>query len=555
MKVVIVGGVAGGMSAATRLRRLAEHAEIVVLERGGYVSFANCGLPYHVGGVIPERDDLLLQSPEGLRERFGLDVRVRHEALGIDRTERRVRVRDLTTGNEYTEDYDTLILSPGAGPVVPPVPGAERALTLRDIDDLDRLTSALRGNRDGATAMTADGAGKAVVVGAGFIGVEVAENLRHRGIEVTMIELADQVLAPLDPEMAAPVADRLRAGGVRLRLGVQINAIDDDGVELSDGDRVPAGTVVMAIGVRPETALARAAGLEIGERGGIVVDEHMRTSDADIFAVGDAVEKRDAVGGTPALIALANLANRQGRIAADAICGLKNTVRPAVGTAVVSVFGLTVAATGWNEKRLRAVGRPYRVIHTHGSSHAGYYPGARPLALKLLVDPDTDAVLGAQVVGEDGAERRIDVLATAMAGGLAASELIQLELAYAPQYGSAKDPVNMLGYVADNLRAGTSRTVQWHELAALAADGARPVDVRSEREFAAGAIPGAINIPLDRLRDRIDQLPDGDLVVYCKGGQRAYNALRILTQHGRTAVNLDGGYLTWSAGTGAASAT
>lgn len=554
MKVVIVGGVAGGMSAATRLRRLAEHAEIVVLERGGHVSFANCGLPYHVGGVIPERDDLLLQSPESLRERFGLDVRVRHEALGIDRTERRVRVRDLTTGNEYTEDYDTLVLSPGASPIVPPVPGAERAFTLRDIDDLDRLTSALRRGHGGATAMAAGGVGEAVVLGAGFIGVEVAENLRHRGIEVTVIELADQVLAPLDPEMAAPVADRLRAGGVRLRLGVQVDAIDDDGVELSDGTWVAAGTVVMAIGVRPDTALARAAGLKIGERGGIVVDERMRTSDADIFAVGDAVEKRDAVGGGGALIALANPANRQGRIAADAICGLKSTVRPAVGTAVVSVFGLTAAATGWNEKRLRVAGRPYRAIHTHGSSHAAYYPGARPLALKLLVDPDSDAILGAQAVGEDGAERRIDVLATAMSGGLTASELLQLELAYAPQYGSAKDPVNMLGYVADNLHAGTTRTVQWHELAALTADGAQLLDVRSEREFAAGAIPGAVNIPLEELRDRINELPDGDLVIYCKGGQRAYIALRILAQRGRSAVNLDGGYLTWAAGTAAASA-
>src|SRR5512139_1314677 len=375
VKVVIVGGVAGGMSAATRLRRLAEHAEIVVLERGGHVSFANCGLPYHVGGVIPERDQLLLQTPRSLGATFGIDVRVRHEVTGIDRAGHRVGVRDLTTGEEYTEDYDTLILSPGASPIVPPVPGAERALTLRDIDDLDRMVAALAESGTGE----GDRPVSAVVVGAGFIGLEVAENLRHRGVDVTVVELAGQVLAPLDPEMAAPVADRLRAGGVNLRLGTQVTAIHHDTAELADGTRVPADLVLMAIGVRPETTLAKDAGLDIGPRGGIVVDERLRTSDPDIFAVGDAVEKHDAIGEAPTLIALANLANRHGRLAADAICGLKGATRPAIGTAVVGVFGLTATATGWNEKRLRAAGRPYRAIHTHGGSHAGYYPGARPL--------------------------------------------------------------------------------------------------------------------------------------------------------------------------------
>ncbi|MEV0093842.1 FAD-dependent oxidoreductase [Streptomyces sp. NPDC050738] len=537
MKVVVIGGVAGGMSAATRLRRLDEQAEIVVLERGAHVSYANCGLPYFLGGVIEERDALLVQTPEALRTRFRIDVRVRHEAVAVDRTERTLRVRDLVSGDEYAESYDRLVLSPGARPFVPQLPGVERAFTLRDVSDTDRI----------AAALTA-GAGSAVVVGAGFIGVEAAENLRHRGLDVTLVELADQVLPPLDPEMAAPLADELRAGGIRLALAAQLKEVRAHDVLLDDGEVVPADVVLMAIGVRPDVELARVAGLAIGPRGGIAVDEAGRTSDPLIHAVGDAAEKRDALSGESTLVPLANLANRHGRLVADAIAGRPVSARPATGTAVVQIFGLTAAATGWNEKRLRAAGRPYQAVHLHPGSHAGYYPGASPIALKVLYDPSDLRILGAQAVGADGVDKRIDVIATAMAGGLTAPGLADLELAYAPPYGSAKDPVNMAGMIAENLVTGTDRTVQWHELAAVRDAGATVVDVRTSTEHARGAIPGAVNIPLDELRERSAELPAGDLVVHCQVGLRGHTALRLLAGLGRDAANLDGGYATWSAG-------
>ncbi|MBQ0986461.1 FAD-dependent oxidoreductase [Streptomyces sp. F63] len=537
MKVVIVGGVAGGMSAATRLRRLDERAEIVVLERGAHVSYANCGLPYHIGGVIPDRADLLLRTPEDLGARFALDVRTGHEVLSVDRAARTVRVRDLRDGREYTEPYDRLVLSPGATPVVPPVPGAERGLTLRDVQDSDRVLRRVE-----------DGARSAVVVGGGFIGVEVAENLRHRGLTVALVEAADQVLAPLDPEMARPLAAELTTRGIELRLSTRVAKILPDAVELSTGETHPGDLVVFAAGVRPETALARAAGLELGPFGGIAVDGTQRTSDPDVFAVGDAAEKRDAFSGEPALVPLANLANRHGRLVADAIAGRPVRARPSVGTAVVKVFGLTAAATGWNEKRLRNADRPYRALHLHTASHAGYYPGARPLALKLLVEPGSERILGAQAVGTDGVDKRIDVLATAIAGGLAAPELADLELAYAPPFGSAKDPVNMLGYVAGNLADGVSPTVQWHEVESRLAAGALLLDVRTPAEHAAGTIPGARNIPLDDLRSRLGELPRGrEILLFCEGGLRGHAALRILVQEGFRTVNLDGGRRTWEA--------
>ncbi|WP_197059813.1 FAD-dependent oxidoreductase [Prescottella defluvii] len=536
VKVVIVGGVAGGMSAATRMRRLDESAEIIVFERGAHVSFANCGLPYYAGGVIEDRDELLLQTPESLGARFRLDVRVRSEVAAIDADARTVTVRNLESGDTYVESYDELVLSTGASPIVPPLPGVERALILRDVEDVDRLVSQMSSARS------------AVIVGAGFIGVELAENLRHRNLDVTVVELADQVLAPLDPEMAAPVADRMRENGVRLELGTQLTSIGRATAELADGRTVPADVVIMAIGVRPENALAKMVGADLGERGGVVVDDQMRTSVPHIFAVGDAVEKRDAVGGGVAMIPLANPANRQGRLVADVIAGRPVRAKSSTGTAVVGVFGLIVTATGWNEKRLRAAGRPYQAIHTHPQSHAGYYPGAQQMAIKLLVDPETDAILGAQAVGGEGVDKRIDIIATAMAGGLTASDLADLELAYAPQFGSAKDPVNMLGYIADNLRTDSTRTVQWHELDTLVAGGASLVDVRTADEFAAGAIPGAVNVPLDELRDRVGELPAGDLIVHCQVGQRGHTAARLLGQLGRPAANLDGGYKTWDAG-------
>jgi NADPH-dependent 2,4-dienoyl-CoA reductase/sulfur reductase-like enzyme/rhodanese-related sulfurtransferase len=541
-KVVIVGGVAGGMSAATRLRRLDERARITVLERSGHVSFANCGLPYHVGGVIEDRAALLLQTPESLRERFGIDVLVSHEAVRIDRARGVVVSRDLHTGEESDHPYDALVLSPGARPVRPPIPGIDRALSLRDIEDTDALVAGTQG------------AATAVVIGGGFIGVEMAENLVRRGLAVTLVEAMPQVLAALDPEMAAPVHDRLRDHGVDLRLGVGVSAIGPDTVILADGSTARADLVVAAIGVRPETGLAEAAGLEIGPAGGIAVDASLRTSDPRIWAVGDAVEKRDSLSHQPVLVPLANTANLQGRMVADLITGRAVRLREVSGTAILGVFGLQVAVTGWNEKRLQIAGRPHRVIHVHPSSHAGYYPGAESMALKLLVDPDTDQILGAQGVGVDGVDKRIDVLAAAMAGGLTASELAGLELAYAPQFGSAKDPVNMLGYLAENLADGLTRTVQWHELEDRMAGGAVLIDVRTPAEHAEAAIPGSRLIELDTLRARFDEIPPGPVIVHCAVGLRGHTAVRLLAQHGYDVANLDGGLRTWRAGTRAISA-
>lgn len=539
MEHIIIGGVAGGMSAATRLRRLDEDAHITVIERSGHVSFANCGLPYHVGGVIEDRESLLLQTPASLGRRFGLDVRVGTEAVRIDRERRVVVVRELATGAESELPYDHVLLSPGARPVRPPIPGIERALSLRDVEDTDALVAATRPART------------AVIIGGGFIGLELAENLTHRGVAVTVVEATDQVMAPLDPEMVAPVHDHLEASGVTLRLGSAVTAIGPDTVTLSSGEHVDADLVVAAVGVRPDTRLATDAGLDTGPLGGILVDSRFRTSDHRILAVGDAVEKRDALDGEQVLVPLANTANRQGRMAADVMAGHSAHDRPVLGTAIVGVFGLQVATTGWNEKRLVAAGRPHRVIHTHPASHATYYPGAEGMSLKLLVDRDTDAVLGAQGVGREGVDKRIDVIATAMAGGITASALADLELAYAPQFGSAKDPVNMLGYIADNLRRGVTRSIQWHELDDALAAGAVLVDVRTPEEHAAGAIPGAVLVPVDELRQRLDEIPAGPVVVHCAVGQRGHTAAQVLTHAGREVRNLDGGYRTWFAGTSA----
>ena len=395
----------------------------------------------------------------------------------------------------------------------------------------------------------------ALVIGAGFIGLEMVENLVHRGLDVTLVELGDQVLPPLDIEMAGPVAERLRETGVDVRLGTQVTELGSDSAVLSDGSVVGADFVIASIGVRPETSLAVGAGLELGERGGIRVDDQLRTSDPSIYAIGDAVEKTDAISGEQRLVALAGLANRHGRLVADAISGKTITVRDALGTAVVGMMGLTIAATGWNEKLLRSRGREIRVFHTHPASHAGYYPGAETMSLKLIADAATDEILGAQGVGGDGVDKRIDIIATAMAGGITASELADLELAYAPQFSSAKDPVNMLGYVALNALDGLTGSIQWHELEAAIDAGATLVDVRTPAEYADGAIPGSINVPLDDLRERFGELPAGRLIVHCKVGQRGHTAVRLLAQLGRDAVNLDGGYLTWSAGTSARSDT
>ncbi|MGO4104087.1 FAD-dependent oxidoreductase [Leifsonia sp. YAF41] len=540
MKVVIVGGVAGGMSAATRLRRLDESAEIVVFERGEHVSFANCGLPYYVGGAIENRDSLLLQTPKSLFDRFRLDVKTNHDVRSIDRENRRVVVLDLTTGFEHTEEYDSLILAGGAqtrddisGTGIP-------VRTLRTIDDVDFITAELSVAGPGA---------RVVVIGGGFIGLEAVENLVRRGLNVTLVHRGAHPLSPLDPEMAAPVLDTLTAQGVDVRTRTTVTRLTPHGVRLDDGSEIAATLVVDASGVRPDTRLAAAAGLTIGAAGGIAVDAFQRTNDPSIYAVGDAAEKVDAIGGVATLVTLAGLANRHGRSAADAICGVSELPStPAFGTAIVGVFDLTVALTGWSERRLLDAGRPHRVVHTHPLSHAGYYPGAEQMAVKLLIDAETDLILGAQIVGLDGVDKRIDVIATAMAGGLTASALSRLELAYAPQYGSAKDAVNLAGYVADNLATGATRNIQWHELAEARSAGAILVDVRSAGEFDRGGIPGAINLPLDEIRDRVGELPDAPLIVHCQVGQRGHTAARLLAQLGKDVQNLDGGFKTWEAG-------
>ncbi len=528
------------MSAATRLRRLDEQRDILVLERGNYVSFANCGLPFHVGGVIEDRSALLLQTPESLSSRFALDVRVRHEVLAINAAAKTVTVRDVDAGSEFEVGYDTLILAGGSSAGIGRTAGVIPTHTLRSVDDVDRVLEVL-----GAV----DGPGRVTVVGAGYIGLEAVENLVARGARVTLVQRGPQVLSPLDPEMAAPVEHVLRDRGVDLRLGTTVTGARPGVVVLSDGTEVDTDLVIEASGIHPETTLAHTAGLTVGPTGGIAVDEHQRTSDVSIYAVGDGVEKIDALDHSPTLVTMAGLANRHGRAAADAIAGLADAdAAPALGTGIVGVLGLTIATVGWSEKRLRKAGRKHTVIHTHPSSHAGYYPGAQQMALKLLVDPEDDRVLGAQIVGRDGVDKRIDVIATAMTGGITASGLSRLELAYAPQYGSAKDPINLAGYVADNVRTGAIRTLQWHQLSDSLNSGATLVDVRSATEYAAGGIPGAINIPLDDLRARHEELPAGPVIVHCQVGQRGHTAARLLTQLGHDVNNLDGGYLTWKSG-------
>jgi NADPH-dependent 2,4-dienoyl-CoA reductase/sulfur reductase-like enzyme/rhodanese-related sulfurtransferase len=534
-RIVVIGGVAGGMSAATRLRRLDADAEIIVVEKSGYVSYANCGLPYYVGGIIEEERDLLLQTPASLHARFRLDVRVSSEVTSISRSEKTVAVTNLLSGESYELSYDKLILSPGASPIVPPIPGVERALTLRTVEDVERIVT--RVDQKPATA---------VVIGGGFIGVEIAENLIHRGIKTAVIEASDQVLAPLDPEMATLVAKEMIAHGVDLQLGVSASAIGTHSVTLSDGSEVPAELVILAIGVRPEISLAKAAGIKVGTRNGIEVDDFNRTSDLDIYAVGDAAEKTDSLDGAATLVPLANIANRHGRIVADHING--RIVRPVttIGTAIVKVFDLMIATTGWNEKRLAAAGRPHLIIHTHPNSHAGYYPDAKQMTLKLIFEPTTGEILGAQGVGIEGVDKRIDVIATAIRGGISAPELADLELAYAPPFGSAKDPVNMLGYIAENMISGLIESSQWNQIDDFVARGYKLIDVRTAAEYGRGSIPGAINIPVDEIRERKSEIQTHDLLVNCQVGQRGHTASLLLKELGFNAVNLDGGYLTWS---------
>ena len=535
MRVVIIGGVAGGMSAATRMRRLDADAEIIVIEKSGHVSYANCGLPYYVGGVIEEEEALLLQTPASLHARFRLDVRIASEVTAIDTAKKSVQVLNELTGESYEIDYDKLVLSPGASPVVPPIPGIERALTLRTVEDVEKIF-----------ARVAERPTSAVVIGGGFIGVEIAENLIHKGIATTVVEASPQLLAPLDPEMATLVAKEMQRNGVNLHLGAAATNISGTSVQLNNGLDIPAELIILAIGVRPDTKLAKDAGLTIGPRGGISVDEFNRTSNHDIYAVGDVAEKTDAIDGSSTLVPLANLANRHGRVVADHIAGRSTRPVKTIGTAIVKVFDLMIAATGWNEKRLAHSDRKYRVIHSHPNSHAGYYPGAQQMSLKLIFDSKTGEILGAQGIGAEGVDKRIDVIATAIRGGITAPELADLELAYAPPFGSAKDAINMLGYISENILSGLLETAQWNQIEEYREKGFELLDVRTPSEFAAGSIPGARSMPVDEIRNRVNELKNRNILVNCQVGQRGHTASMLLKELGFNAVNLDGGYLTWS---------
>ena len=545
-RIVIVGGVAGGASAAARARRLSEDAEIVIFERGRHISFANCGLPYHIGGTIAERERLLVQTPEGMQKRFRIDARTRSEVVRIDRETRNVTVRNLETGQESSEPYDVLILSPGAEPLRPPIPGADSpgVLTLRNLQDMDEIIEAV----DKADPR------HAVVVGGGYIGLEMAEALRNRDLGVTLVELEKQVFIAADWEMVAPLHQQLELYGVDLRLGTSVTAIRQEeghlSAILSTGESVPSGLVILAVGVRPEAKLAREAGLEIGPTGGIVVDSHMRTSDPHIYAVGDAVEVTHLVGGHKALIPLAGPANRQGRIAADNAFGRDSVYSGTQGTAICKVFDLAIGMTGMSEKSLKRAGATYEKVFVHPSSHAGYYPGATQISLKLLFDPHSGRILGAQAVGADGVDKRIDVLAVAIRAGLTVRDLAEQELSYAPPYGSAKDPVNYAGFVATNVLAEDVRLCHVDDVTAPG-ENQFLLDVRTPEEVEAGTIPGAVNIPVDDLRERLAEVPqDKEILAFCQVGLRGYLACRILSQHGFACRNLTGGYKTYQAATG-----
>lgn len=540
MKVIIVGGVAGGASAAARLRRLDETAEIVMLERSGYISYANCGLPYYVGGEITDREALTLQTPESFFERFHVDVRVNSEATAIDLAGKQVTVRNLADGTTYTESYDKLILSPGARPVRPPLPGIDNAriFTMRTVED----TLALRGFIDEHHPK------RAVVVGGGFIGLEMTENLMQAGLAVDLVERLDQVMAPLDYDMACTLHGYLRKKGVGLHLSTAVAGFEEapGGIRtlLEGGSALDSDLVLLAIGVSPDTRLAADAGLELGARGSIKVTDRMQTSDPDVYAVGDAVQVSSILTQQPTLLPLAGPANKQGRIAADNICGRESHFAGVQGTAVLKLFDMTAAATGLNEKAAKAAGLAYDRTITFSANHASYYPGATNMTVKVLFDPETGRLLGAQIVGFDGVDKRIDVLATAIRAGMTGLDLTELELAYAPPYGSAKDPVNMAGFVIENVLTRTVRQFHWDEVDTLPRDGSVTLlDTRTDEEVAHGRIEGTVHIPLDSLRDRVGELdPKKPVYINCHSGLRSYIACRILSQHGFTCYNLSGGW-------------
>ncbi|WP_027108113.1 CoA-disulfide reductase [Lacticigenium naphthae] len=539
-KIIIVGGVAGGATAAARLRRLNEQDEIILLEKGEYISFANCGLPYHIGGTIKERDSLLLETVDGMSKKFNLDVRNFNEVISIDKDEKSVMIKNHQTGNTYKETFDKLVLSTGARPIAPPIKGVNEAnniFTLRNIPDMDAIKEYVENNQ----------VKKVAVIGGGFIGLEMMENLHELGLDVSVIEMTDQVMAPVDFEMAQLIHSHIELYGVNLVLNDGVDSFEKNGKEirLCSGKTVASDMTILSIGVTPESELAKQAGLEIGLRGSIVVNKQLQTSAEDIYAIGDVIEVKDFINGQATLVPLAWPANRQGRILADHFNGEDISYEGTLGTSVAKVFQLTVASSGNNEKTLKRLGLDYEVVHIHPNSHAGYYPGASPLDIKLLFSPE-GKIYGVQAIGMDGVEKRVDVIATAMKLHATIFDLPTLELAYAPPYSSAKDPVNIAGYAAGNLLKGTVHSFQWHEVDQLIADGALFLDVREEFEQATGTLAGSVNIPLDQIRERMNELPkDKTVYVYCQVGHRGYNAARILMQNGFDVKNLDGGYKTY----------
>ncbi len=542
-KILIIGGVAGGASAAARLRRLDESAEIIIFERGEYISFANCGLPYYIGGKINDRTALTLQTPESFRTRFNVYVRIQNEVISINRAEKSIDVKHLATGGVYTEKYDKLILAPGAEPIVPSIPGVSsgKVFILRNIPDAYKIREYIetRSPRN------------AIVMGGGYIGVEMAENLADAGLSVTLVEMLDQVIAPLDYEMACGVHRYMEKKGVRLILKNGVKAISEKegrlAVTLNDGE-IEADMLIMAVGVRPESRLAVEAGLEVNGRGSILVNDRMRTGDPDIYAVGDAVEVMDFVTGQGAFIPLAGPAGRQGRVAADNICGLDSVYTGTQGSAILKIFDMTVATTGINEKTAKRLGLEYDKNYTDSPSHAGYYPGAANMSIKTIYEKSTGKILGVQIVGFEGVDKRCDIFATAIRAGMTAYDLINLELCYAPPFSSSKDPVNVAGSAVENLLTGKVKNFHWHDVAALPRDGSITLlDVRTAQEYAEGAIDGFINIPLDELRARLRELDDTKPVyLTCRVGQRGYVAARILSQSGFDVYNLSGGYKLYS---------
>lgn len=560
-KILIVGGVAGGASAAARARRLSEDAQIIMFERGNFVSFANCGLPYHIGGDIKDRSKLLLQTPESFLARFNVDVRIMNEVLSINRQDKTVAVKNLLDGSEYEETYDFLLLSPGASPIVPPIPGLNNPLThsLRNIPDMDRIIKSIQMNKPE----------HATVVGGGFIGLEMMEAFHQLGIKTSLIEMADQVMTPVDREMAGFAHAEIRAKGIDLKLGVALESVQflrnehiasieagenekhqhlegELELTLNNGEKIITDILIMAIGVRPETKLAIEAGLKIGALGGIYTNEYMQTSDPSIYAVGDAVEKKDFVTGEQTLVPLAGPANRQGRMAADNMLGRKETYQGTQGTAICKIFDLAVASTGKNEKQLKRAGIEYEKVYVHTSSHASYYPGAEVVSFKMLFDPKSGKILGAQAVGKDGIDKRIDVMAVAQRAGMTVEQLQHLELTYAPPYGSAKDVINQAAFVANNIIKGDATAIHYDEIEKLSENQVL-LDVRNPGELESiGFLEGAINIPVDQLRHRMNELPkDKEIVIYCQVGLRGNVAYRQLVNNGFKARNLIGGYRTY----------